>query len=62
MRYPHHIAGEQYLTLNLLGTQQTMAAHAIGITRDGSLDARDFERFEPLPGSPFPWGRRRGAV
>ena len=41
LRYPHHIEGEQYLALNLLGSEQKMAAHAIVIPRNGNLDAGD---------------------
>jgi hypothetical protein len=59
LRYPHHIEGEQYLALNLLGSEQKVAAHAIVIPRNGNLNAGDFERFLPLPGSPYPWGDRR---
>jgi hypothetical protein len=59
LRYPHHIEGEQYLALNLLGSEQKMAAHAIVIPRDGNLDAGDLERLQALPGSPFAWGNRQ---
>jgi hypothetical protein len=58
LRYPHHIQGEQYLALNLLGNEQKLAAHSIVITHDGNLDKRDLERLLPLPGSPYPWGDR----
>jgi len=58
LRYPHHIQGEQYLALNLLGNEQKLAAHSIVIARDGNLDKRDLERLLPLPGSPYPWGDR----
>lgn len=56
LRYPHHIEGEQYLMLNLLGSEQRVAAHAITIPRSGSLQARDLEAMRPLPGSPYLWG------
>ena len=59
LRYPHHIEGEQYLTLNLLGSEQKMAAHSIVIPRDGNLNPGDLERLLPVPGSPYPWGDRR---
>jgi hypothetical protein len=58
LRYPHHIQGEQYLALNLLGNEQKLAAHSIVITHDGNLDKRDLERLLPLPGSPYLWGDR----
>jgi hypothetical protein len=56
LRYPHHIEGEQYLALNLLGSEQRMAAHSIVIPRNGNLSPGDLERLLPLPGSPYPWG------
>jgi hypothetical protein len=59
LRYPHHIEGEQYLALNLLGSEQKMAAHSIVIARNGNLNPGDLERLLPLPGSPYPWGDRR---
>jgi hypothetical protein len=59
LRYPHHIEGEQYLALNLLGSEQKMAAHSIVIGRNGNLNPGDLERLLPLPGSPYPWGDRR---
>ena len=59
LRYPHHIEGEQYLALNLLGSEQKLAAHSIGIARNGNLNSGDLERLLPLPGSPYPWGDRR---
>jgi hypothetical protein len=58
LRYPHHIEGEQYLALNLLGTEQKMSAHSIVIPRNGNLTPADLERFLPLTGSPYPWGDR----
>ena len=62
LRYPHHIEGEQYLALNLLGSEQKMAAHSIVIARNGNLNPGDLDGLLPLPGSPYPWGdRRRGS-
>lgn len=58
LRYPHHIEGEQYLALNLLGTERKMAAHSIVITRNGNLESIDLRRFVPLEGSPYAWGDR----
>src|SRR5437870_12724919 len=59
LRYPHHIEGEQYLALNLLGSEQKMAAHSFVIPRNGNLNPGDLERLLPVPGSPYPWGDRR---
>lgn len=62
LRYPHHLEEEQYLALNLLGSEQKMAAHSIVIPRSGNLEPGDLDRLLPLPGSPFSWGdRRRGS-
>jgi hypothetical protein len=58
LRYPHHIEGEQYLMLNLLGSAQTLAAHSIVIPRNGTLQSADIESLQPLAGSPFHWGGR----
>ena len=62
LRYPHHIEGEQYLALNLLGSEQEMAAQSIVIPRNGNLNPGDLDRLAPLPGSPFPWGDRRQEI
>jgi len=59
LRYPHHIEGENYLALNLLGSEQRVAAHAIVIARGGNLHTEDLSRLHPLTGSPFRWGDRR---
>jgi hypothetical protein len=56
LRYPHHIGGEQYLMLNLLGSAQSVATHSIVIPRDGELQPVDIELLRPLAGSPFHWG------
>jgi hypothetical protein len=58
LRYPHHIEGEQYLALNLLGSEQKVAAHSIWIPRNGNFQPGDLEQFLPLPGSPYRWGDR----
>jgi hypothetical protein len=60
LRYPHHIEGEQYLLLNLLGAEHKLAAHAITIPRNGALRPDDLAELRPLTGSPFPWGDGRG--
>ncbi len=56
LRYPHHITGEQYLALNVLGTEKRLAAHCITIPRDGILNQSDLGLMRPLAGSPFKWG------
>jgi hypothetical protein len=57
LRYPHHIEGEQYLTLNLLGNEQRLAVYEFTVPRNGPLDPHDLQRLAPLPGSPFRWGK-----
>ena len=59
LRYPHHIEGEQYLSLNLLGSEQKMAVYSIVLPRSGKLQPGDLDLFQPLAGSPFAWGRPR---
>jgi hypothetical protein len=58
LRYPHQIEGEQYLALNLLGSEQKMAAHSMLIPRNGNLNPGDLDGLRPLPGSPYRWGDR----
>jgi hypothetical protein len=59
LRYPHHIEGEQYVTLNLIGTERKLAAHWITIPHNGNLTKHDLELMLPLPGSPYKWGDDR---
>jgi hypothetical protein len=59
LRYPHHIAGEQYLLLNVLGAEHKLAAHWITMPRDGSITVSDLERLRPLAGFPMKWGHRQ---
>jgi len=64
LRYPHHIEGEQYLLLNVVGAEQKLAVHWITIPRNGNLNPGDLELLRPLPGSPYKWGgdRKREAL
>ncbi len=62
LRYPHHIQGEQYLTLNVLGIEHKLAARWITIPRNGKLNAGDLEQMVPLAGSPYQWGDDRKAT
>ncbi len=62
LRYPHHIEGEQYLTLNLVGSERKLAAHWITIPRNGNLEPGDLARMRALPGSPYAWGGDRRAT
>src|SRR4051794_28810810 len=41
LRYPHHIKGEQYLALNLMGPQRILAAHLFTVPESGSITPGD---------------------
>jgi len=57
LRYPHHIEGEQYVALNLMGPAQLLGAHLFTIPRSGSLKSADLDGFAHVPGSPFGYYR-----
>jgi hypothetical protein len=61
LRYPHHIEGEQYLALNLKGTETQISAYVRDIPRSGILSLSE-AMFQPLPGSPFSWSMPNSAV
>ena len=56
LRYPHHIEGEQYLLINVVGPEQRLAVHWITLPRSGNLNPGDLELLRPLPDSPYKWG------
>jgi hypothetical protein len=60
LRYPHHIEGEQYVALNVIGPAQSLAAHLIAVPRSGVLQLADVSTFKQIPGSPFTWRPSRG--
>jgi hypothetical protein len=60
LRFPFHVAGEQYIFVNLLGTESSMHVHAVEITADGPLKIYRPDFVRPVSGSPFPWTRRGG--
>jgi len=57
LRYPHHLEGERYLALNLMGATRSLGVHLLEIPRTGSLQLMDVKRLNQLPGSPFSWVR-----
>jgi hypothetical protein len=59
LHYPHHITGEQYLILNVLGAEHKLAAHWITVPRDGSITIAGVERLCPLPRFAHEVQRRR---
>lgn len=56
LRYPHHIKGEEYITLNLQGADSRIAAHTRRLAVSGSITLEQAQ-LEPMPGSPFLWGK-----
>ena len=57
LRYTDHLAGEQYLFLNLLGPESSMHLHVVDIAKDGALDYQP-NLMRQLEGSPFHWRTR----
>lgn len=55
LRYPHHIEGECYISVNLLGNESTVACHAVEIRHSGILTLPE-ALMRPVTGSPFRWG------
>lgn len=58
LRYPHHIAGERYISVNLLGNESQVICHAVQLRRSGTLTLAETV-LRPVPGSPFRWGAVR---
>ena len=57
LRYPHHLQGEQYLLLNLIGSERRLVARCITMPRMGEFLKSDLELLQQVPGSPFDWGK-----
>ncbi len=55
LRYPYHLEGEQYLFMNLLGTENKMHLLTAEMPRNGPLVSYQPHLLRPLPGSPFTW-------
>jgi hypothetical protein len=60
LRYPHHIEGEEYVALNLMGPSQSVGAHLLTVPRSGPLQIEDVKSLTQIPGSPFTWRSPRG--
>jgi hypothetical protein len=54
LRYTDHLAGEQYLFINLLGSETRMLAHRVDIPKNGALEYRP-DLLQLVDGSPFVW-------
>lgn len=55
LRYPLHVEGEQYLFVNLMGSEKKMHVHLADIRANGTIAAYDPRLLQPLKGSPFQW-------
>lgn len=62
LRYPHHIEGEQYVALNLMGSTQSLGAHMFIVPRSGTLELTDVSTLLQVSGSPFGWRTSRGRI
>jgi hypothetical protein len=59
LRYPFHVEGEQYIFVNLLGTESSMHVHTAELPTDGPLKGYSPDLLRPVIGSPFLWKRNR---
>jgi hypothetical protein len=55
LRYPYHIAGEQYLFMNMVGADSRFHLLAADFDRSGGLSSGPDAVLRPVPGSPFSW-------
>ncbi|HYO80480.1 MAG TPA: hypothetical protein VES20_03695 [Bryobacteraceae bacterium] len=53
--YRHHIPGEQYIGLNVIGVERRVVATLAEVTAEGSAPI-----FRPMPDSPFVWSATAG--
>ena len=62
VRYPYHIEGEQYLFMNLLGSENRFHLFVANLDGSGRLASVDDTVLRPVPGSPFSWNtKHRGS-
>ena len=55
LRYPLHIEGEQYLFVNLLGSESRMHIYFAELKFSGVFPSYSKDLLKPLTGSPFTW-------
>jgi hypothetical protein len=55
LRYPLHVAGEQYLFVNLIGAESRMHVNLVEIEKTGQLSTYRPDLVQALKGSPFSW-------
>jgi len=58
LRYPYHIAGEQYLFMNLVGAENRVHLLLADLDRDGRQSSTHETLLRPVPGSPFSWSTK----
>jgi hypothetical protein len=58
IRYPYHMQGEQYLFLNLVGSENRFQLLLANIERNGRQASVDDTVLRPVSGSPFSWNTR----
>jgi hypothetical protein len=62
-RYPYHMEGEQYLFMNLVGSENRLHLFVADLNRSGQLDSAASAVLRPVSGSPFSWDAKyRGKV
>jgi hypothetical protein len=52
-QFPYHLAGEEYVAVNIAGAEQQSFATALRLTRDGRIPHSEAD-FHEVKGSPFP--------
>ena len=55
LRYPYHLEGEQYLFMNLLGTENRFHLFSADLLTSGR---QAFAGLRAVPGSPFSWSKQ----
>jgi hypothetical protein len=58
IRYPYHIEGEQYLFMNLVGSENRFHLFTADLNRSGVQVATHDTILRSVPGSPFSWRGR----
>ncbi len=61
LHYPYHIAGEQYLFMNMLGAEHRFHLFLANLDRDGRRLSGQDALLRTAPNSPFSWSAKRTA-
>src|SRR5260370_24533139 len=59
LRYPYHIEGEQYIFMNLLGTENRFDLLLIDLARSGPGLSKNDVLLRTVAGSPFSWSTKK---